>query len=398
METSRRRSGIRLADVRSRNLSLVLRTVDRREVATIAELCDDTSFVRGAVGKMVGQLVGLSLLEDAGPRSSGRPGRPERAVRLARGGPLVVGVDVTNESISTRVESLDAELLGELTEPAFERLSPLGAVERAGRQIASLLNGASSASASTPMSVTVAFPGVISQGRITSVSRHWRAESLDDLNDVLGDGARAFSVVNDGAAAVTAEYWADPDALPSSIVLLHGSDGIAGGAIDHGALITGWEGAAGSFGHIVVEAGGRACDCGQSGCLEQYASVAAIAADAGVPGVPGWPLIELATVLAEKARGGDAAVLAALGGARDRIERVVGLLGPMLSPERIVISGNLAPLVDWLLPDVRPAPLFERGRINWKRPITLGRHGSRSVLLGATRIARAGIFHDPVIW
>lgn len=52
--------------------------------------------------------------------------------------------------------------------------------------------------------------------------------------------------------------------------------GIGGGLVIDGQLYRGATGTAGEIGHIVVDAGGRHCGCGQRGCLEAYASRSAI--------------------------------------------------------------------------------------------------------------------------
>lgn len=52
--------------------------------------------------------------------------------------------------------------------------------------------------------------------------------------------------------------------------------GIAGAIGLAGGVEAGANGFAGEIGHIVVRPGGRPCPCGQTGCLERYASAAAV--------------------------------------------------------------------------------------------------------------------------
>ncbi|MCI1723622.1 MAG: ROK family protein [Lachnospiraceae bacterium] len=52
--------------------------------------------------------------------------------------------------------------------------------------------------------------------------------------------------------------------------------GIGLGLILNGHLYTGHSGYAGEFGHTIVHPDGRPCPCGNSGCIEQYASELAI--------------------------------------------------------------------------------------------------------------------------
>ena len=52
--------------------------------------------------------------------------------------------------------------------------------------------------------------------------------------------------------------------------------GVGGGIIINGSIYTGFNGAAGELGHMVVRKGGEKCSCGRKGCFESYASATAL--------------------------------------------------------------------------------------------------------------------------
>ncbi len=52
--------------------------------------------------------------------------------------------------------------------------------------------------------------------------------------------------------------------------------GIGSGIVQNGKIYQGSSGTAGEIGHIIVDSGGRLCQCGGHGCLEAYASRTAI--------------------------------------------------------------------------------------------------------------------------
>jgi glucokinase len=52
--------------------------------------------------------------------------------------------------------------------------------------------------------------------------------------------------------------------------------GVGGGVIIDGRLIEGFNFAGGELGHMVIEADGVPCSCGNHGCLERYCSATAI--------------------------------------------------------------------------------------------------------------------------
>ena len=79
---------------------------------------------------------------------------------------------------------------------------------------------------------------------------------------------------NDANAAVLGEYWTGAAADPAirHVVMLTLGTGIGAGLIVDGRIVHGAFGNGGEGGHIIVVPDGRACACGQRGCLEAYAS------------------------------------------------------------------------------------------------------------------------------
>lgn len=61
-----------------------------------------------------------------------------------------------------------------------------------------------------------------------------------------------------------------------NMVLVNMGVGVGAGIISNGRILRGQYGVAGELAHIVVQENGRICGCGNSGCLEQYASVHSI--------------------------------------------------------------------------------------------------------------------------
>ncbi len=83
-------------------------------------------------------------------------------------------------------------------------------------------------------------------------------------------------VSNDVNIGVVGEhvYGAGKGAL--HMVGIFVGSGIGGGVVIDGTLHSGWRGAAGEIGHMVVKPHGRVCGCGREGCVEAYASKTAM--------------------------------------------------------------------------------------------------------------------------
>lgn len=165
-------------------------------------------------------------------------------------------------------------------------------------------------------------------------------------------------VLNDANAAAWGEFCCGAGQSFSSFLMLTLGTGIGGGLILDGRLWQGADGAAGEVGHLVVEAKGRPCGCGQRGCLEQYAAAggvvlnftAALAAGAASSLSALAPERLTAERVAIAAREGDPAAGQALDEAGRRLGQVLGGIVNLLNPDGVVIGGGLAASLDLLLP------------------------------------------------
>jgi ROK family protein (putative glucokinase) len=83
-------------------------------------------------------------------------------------------------------------------------------------------------------------------------------------------------VENDANCAAIAESQAGAaKGYPHAIVITIGT-GIGGGVIINNRLYTGFNGAGGELGHVVIRMNGEACNCGRKGCWEAYSSATAL--------------------------------------------------------------------------------------------------------------------------
>lgn len=84
-------------------------------------------------------------------------------------------------------------------------------------------------------------------------------------------------VGNDANVAALGELWQGGAKGCSDAVMVTLGTGVGGGVIVDGKIVAGFHGAGGEIGHITVNPDEiEACNCGQYGCLEQYASATGI--------------------------------------------------------------------------------------------------------------------------
>jgi predicted NBD/HSP70 family sugar kinase len=115
------------------------------------------------------------------------------------------------------------------------------------------------------------------------------------------------------------------------------SDGVGGGLVVGGRLVSGSAGLAGELGHVTVRADGDPCRCGKNGCLETIASVPAILAACRSAGLAVDSLDDLAAAVARSHPLADQ-VLRDAGAA---VGRVLAAVAMALNPAEIVIGGEI---------------------------------------------------------
>ena len=96
-------------------------------------------------------------------------------------------------------------------------------------------------------------------------------KELQELTGLICKGG------NDANVAALGEMWKGAAAGHKSGVMVTLGTGVGGGIIIEGRIIAGTNGAGGEIGHIHVEDNEtECCNCGNKGCLEQYASATGI--------------------------------------------------------------------------------------------------------------------------
>lgn len=83
-------------------------------------------------------------------------------------------------------------------------------------------------------------------------------------------------VINDANSAALGEKWVGAGRFAKDIVAITIGTGVGGGIIVDDHILLGRRGLAGEIGHIIIHGHGEDCSCGNTGCLERYASMTAL--------------------------------------------------------------------------------------------------------------------------
>ena len=125
--------------------------------------------------------------------------------------------------------------------------------------------------------VGIGVPGPVNEaGDVpVAVNLHWGYKAVaKELGELTGLRAMAG---NDANVAALGEAWAGAAKGANSIAFVTLGTGVGCGVILNGKILAGAHGAGGEFGHVNVNhAETESCNCGNQGCLEQYASATGI--------------------------------------------------------------------------------------------------------------------------
>jgi len=204
--------------------------------------------------------------------------------------PMLIGIDVGGTNLRLGVVEIDAaglvkpRLLEEMRFQAdFSSLCQLHqqAPELAWQQILSTIAKAIHTVATKYPEVSavgIGFPGFIAPDtqQILQSPNFPGLCNVDlsaDLSALIG---LPVITENDALVAAYGEYVMHPERI-SNLIYIGLGTGVGGGLILNGQPFQGQHGVAMEVGHIIVQENGRRCGCGNSGCMEQYASASGVA-------------------------------------------------------------------------------------------------------------------------
>jgi glucokinase len=176
-----------------------------------------------------------------------------------------------------------------------------------------------------------------------------------------GLGIPAF-LENDANAAAYGEWRAGAGKGTRHFLALTLGTGVGGGIVTNGELLLGADGAAGEFGHIVVDPEGLPCGCGGRGCLESYASATATArrfaeglrsGKATLP--PGYPRAEgeiRSEDVFELAKQEHAFARETLAESGRWLGIGIASLVNVFNPDAVALLGGLAGALEFLMPSI----------------------------------------------
>ena len=166
---------------------------------------------------------------------------------------------------------------------------------------------------------------------------------------------------NDANVAALGEMWKGGAEGSSDVIMVTLGTGVGGGIIVDGKIVAGSNGAGGEIGHITVNKDEiEACNCGQYGCLEQYASATGIVrmAKRKLAKTDDATTLRNAEELTAKlifdgAKAGDAVAMGLVDELGEILGSTLSNIACVSNPEVIVIGGGVSKAGDILIDTIK---------------------------------------------
>jgi predicted NBD/HSP70 family sugar kinase len=313
--------------------ALVVDVVRSATTISRVELAELTGLTQPSISNIVRDLIADGVIHETGSAGSIR-GKPRKLLAINPANRFGIGFQLGGESLTCVAIDLTGGVVGREVVPLDGTDLPTRLAERFDDFTAGLDLPRDRVEGLAIVAPT-ARPGHESDSPEWGVVRADLAERLKI--PVL--------VENDAAAAALGEFWTRRVSRGQSFGSVYLSTGIGAGLVFGGALFRGASFDAGELGHLSIHYDGRPCPCGNQGCVERYASMAAIVEDARAdPELAArlrldGTLSSAYDVIARAAVSGDTAAFAVVDRAAGHLSVAVTSMVNLLDLGRLVLTG-----------------------------------------------------------
>ena len=323
-------------NARDINRDIVLEIIRSQQPVARADLARSSGLQPSTISAIVEQLIKEKWVSEGAV--SRRPrGRPSTMLWLNES-MVILAADVRPNQAIVALLDLNGRFLARETVPLVSN------AERSIEKIVQCMKSMRAAHKSRSFEgIGISLPGRVnpdSQRLILAPNLKWG--DYDIKGAIEAKMQLQVELANAANACLLAELWSGRLDGIRDAVLVTVSEGIGAAILANGQIITSRSGLAGEFGHSPIDPTGPVCGCGQRGCWEVFASsYAALRYYAELkPEASARTIHELLRMADE----GDNAAISAITRQSQHIGRGLRLITAALSPEVIMIAGDLTTL------------------------------------------------------
>jgi len=328
-------------DVRDINQTVLLHLIRERQPISRIDIARTTGLRPGTISSIVNRLIKRGVIfEGAEGPSSG--GRKPTYLNINAENAYILGIDIGVRDTAYAVSDFNGRILKQKN--IITDGDPREFIEKLAAEIGSMIERDYSRVKFAGVGVSV--PGLIRRdtGEVAvSPNLGWRDLPLRSLLEAKLK--MPVYVENDANAAAFSELWYGPidEIKVKTLLYILVVDGLGCGLIINGELHVGSKIGMGGFGHMCIEPNGELCSCGRKGCWETLASESAtIARYHRLMSNRNGSITTSMTDIIAQANRGEAKAVAAITATAEYLGEGIASLAHGLSPETIVIGGEIA--------------------------------------------------------
>lgn len=254
------------------NRSRVITHLYFHGVSSRAQIAKALSLTPAAITKITAKLLEEGMIQETGHMEE-TINRRSIGLMLDSNQFHVIGVKFARSLVQISVFDLNGQEITNEDLPPVNNTTVPDAIRAIHERIRALLK-----QDSRIIAIGMAVPGPYlkdyGQTAVVSSMQAWRSVNFIDEFSTAFD-VPVFIEQDARAGALAQQLFAPTQANNNLAYYLLG-EGIGLGVIEHGRIINGTLGTATEVGHVSIDVQGKACDCGNYGCLERYASAVAI--------------------------------------------------------------------------------------------------------------------------
>ena len=252
--------------IREMNEKLVLKMIIQEEVISRADVAKRLNLNKTSVSSIVADLMDKDLIIETGSGESSGGRKPILLMFNHKAG-YSLSFDVGPDYISSFLTYLDGSFVSD-SYTAIEPISNGDFFDMLKEYIEKYLNQISNSTYGIT-GICIGLHGIVNDG-ILVFSPFYSLDCEKLKEEIESTFNIPVLFENEANLAALGEQKLKPTV--SNLVSLSVKYGIGAGIILNESLYTGADGHAGEVGHLITAINGRQCNCGNYGCLEQYAS------------------------------------------------------------------------------------------------------------------------------
>jgi len=377
-------SGTNLEHARAHNRRVVIEAIRLNGELTRAEIARLTSLTPQTVSNIATELEQAGILSSHLPRRGGGRGQPATPLTLNPDSAYSIGIHLDHQSLVVVLVDLTGNVrfrrLVLVQKPQPE--PTLQCIEQILQEMRQELGGENNKIDWRKMlGIGIVMPGPFGVEGLSSLGpttlHGW--DNIDVESRLSAATGWPVTLENDATVAAIGERFHGVAKQLNSFVYLYIGTGLGAGIFTDGRIYTGHAHNAGEIGHMVVQPGGRACYCGNNGCLERYLSLQAAYEGCGLDPVSAMPedLLAVDPVLFDQW----------LDTVIEPTCQAINIMECVFDAECVIIGGMMPQeLVERLMKKLTPLYSSVRSRYPYGMRLRMGMTGIDTPALGAAAL------------